>query len=78
MAEFRTRHPASACGLVGQNSTEVVEDGARGEIEAAPSRCPSTTRPRRPPVLREEVVYVSSDPERVREPVTIERVAAAP
>jgi DNA-binding transcriptional LysR family regulator len=30
------------------------------------------------PIRREEVVYVSREPERVREPVTIERLAASP
>jgi DNA-binding transcriptional LysR family regulator len=30
------------------------------------------------PVLREELLYISADPERLREPVTIERLAAAP
>ena len=79
VADFRSRHPGVALRLVGQNSSEVAEDVRRGRLEAALVVLPVDdegleVRPAR----REEVVYVSSDPERVREPVPIERVAAGP
>lgn len=79
VSDFRSRHPGVRLRLVGQNSSEVAEDVRRGRLEAALVVLPVDdegleVRPAR----REEVVYVSRDPERVREPVTIERLAAAP
>ena len=79
VADFRSRHPTVSLRLVGQNSSEVAEDVRRGRLEAALVVLPVDdegleVRPAR----REEVVYISREPERVREPVTIERLAGSP
>lgn len=79
VADFRSRHPEVRLRLVGQNSSEVAEDVRRGRLEAALVVLPVDdegldVRPAR----REEVVYVSREQERVREPVTMEQLAAAP
>jgi DNA-binding transcriptional LysR family regulator len=79
VADFRSQHPSVSLRLVGQNSSEVAEDVRRGRIEAALVVLPVDdegleVRPAR----REEVVYISRDPERVREPITIERLAESP
>ena len=65
--------------LVGQNSSEVAEDVRRGRLEAGLVVLPVDDEGLDiRPIRREEVVYVSREPERVREPVTIERLAASP
>jgi DNA-binding transcriptional LysR family regulator len=79
VADFRLQHPTVSLRLVGQNSSEVAEDVRRGRLEAALVVLPVDdegleVRPAR----REEVVYISREPERVREPITIERLAASP
>jgi DNA-binding transcriptional LysR family regulator len=79
VADFRSQHPSVSLRLVGQNSSEVAEDVRRGRLEAALVVLPVDdegleVRPAR----REEVVYISRDPERVREPITIERLAESP
>lgn len=71
-------HPGLRVELIGQNSTEVVEDLRRGRLEAAMISLPiddegMTIRP----VAREELVYISADPDRVRTPVTARTLAAA-
>ena len=79
VADFRSRHPTVSLRLVGQNSSEVAEDVRRGRLEAALVVLPVDdegleVRPAR----REEVVYISREPERVREPITVERLAESP
>jgi DNA-binding transcriptional LysR family regulator len=71
-------HPGLRVELVGQNSTEVQEELRRGRLEAAMIALPvadegMTVRP----VAREELVYISRDPERVRTPVTPRQLADA-
>src|SRR5918995_1241198 len=79
VADFRSRHPSVRLRLVGQNSSEVAEDVRRGRLEAGLVVLPVDDEGLEiRPARREEVVYVSSDDERVRRPVTIERLAAAP
>jgi DNA-binding transcriptional LysR family regulator len=79
VADFRSRHPSVRLRLVGQNSSEVAEDVRRGRLEAGLVVLPVDDEALEiRPARREEVVYVSRDPERVREPVTIERLAEAP
>lgn len=79
VAEFHRRHPAVRVRLVGLNSVEVAAAVAAGEIEAGLVVLPvddvglSVT-----PVLRDEVVYVSADAQRLRRPVTIADLATAP
>jgi DNA-binding transcriptional LysR family regulator len=65
--------------LVGQNSSEVQEDLRRGRIEAAMIAVPAVTSEGMSvtPVARDELVYISADPERLASPVSAARLARA-
>jgi DNA-binding transcriptional LysR family regulator len=79
VAEFRRRHPTVRVRVVGQNSSEVVEAVRAGELEAGMIALPIDDRGLDvQPIMRDEIVYVSTDPARVRHPVTIEALAEAP
>jgi DNA-binding transcriptional LysR family regulator len=79
VAEFRRRHPTVRVRVVGQNSSEVVEAVRAGELEAGMIALPIDDRGLDvQPIMRDEIVYVSADPARVRHPVTIEVLAKAP
>lgn len=72
------RHPGLRVELIGQNSTEVVEELRRGRIEAAMVSLPVGDEGLEVrPVAREELVYISADPERLRGPVTARALGAA-
>jgi DNA-binding transcriptional LysR family regulator len=78
IADVLERHPGLRVELVGQNSTEVIEMLRRGRLEAAMIALPviddgMAVRP----VAREELVYISADPERLTAPVTPRALAAA-
>jgi DNA-binding transcriptional LysR family regulator len=78
-ADFRKRFPDVSLRLVGQNSSEVAERVREGRLEAALVVLPVDddgleVRPAR----REELVYVSREQSRLREPMTFERLAEAP
>jgi DNA-binding transcriptional LysR family regulator len=79
IADVLERHPGVRVELIGQNSTEVQEDLRRGRIEAAMIAVPAVTSEGMTvtPVARDELVYVSADPEHVRSPVTAHRLAQA-
>jgi DNA-binding transcriptional LysR family regulator len=65
--------------LVGRNSSAVVERIRRGELEAGVVLLPiDAERVDVRPIVRDEVLYVSADPERTRRPVTVDSLAAAP
>jgi DNA-binding transcriptional LysR family regulator len=75
---FHSRYPAVRVRLVGQNSAETAAAIQAGEIEAGILILPIddedlTVRP----LLRDEVFYVSADPARTAQPVTIAQFAAA-
>jgi len=78
VADVLTRYPGVRIELIGQNSTDVQEQLRRGHLEAAVIALPiadaglSVT-----PIMRDEVVYVSAVPERVRKPVSATALAAA-
>jgi DNA-binding transcriptional LysR family regulator len=79
VADFRRRHPDVRVRIVGQNSSEVAEALRAGELEAALLALPiDDTGLDVRPLLRDEIVYVSADPERVRRPVAVERLAHVP
>ena len=72
------RHPALRVELIGQHSSEVLDELRRGRLEAAMISLPvaddsMVVRP----VAREELVYVSTDPERLRTAVSAKALAAA-
>lgn len=78
VADVLARHPGVRVELVGQNSAEVHDELRRGQLEAAMIALPvpgegMTVRP----VAREELVYISAFPERLRAPVTPQGLAAA-
>jgi DNA-binding transcriptional LysR family regulator len=77
--DFRTRHPNVRVRAVGQNSVEVADAVREGSLEAGLVVLPIDDRGLDVrPALREEILYVSADPTRTSEPMTIERLAAAP
>ncbi len=77
--EFRTRHPSVRVRVVGQNSAEVADAIRDGHLEAGLVVLPIDDRGLDVrPALREELVYVSANPEHTREPMTIEALAEAP
>jgi DNA-binding transcriptional LysR family regulator len=79
VADVLARHPGVRVELVGQNSTDVQEDLRRGRIEAAMIAVPAVTSEAMAvtPVARDELVYISNDPEKVASPVTAARLAEA-
>jgi DNA-binding transcriptional LysR family regulator len=71
VADVLERHPGVRVELIGQNSTEVQEDLRRGRLEAAIIAIPVATEGMTVrPVARDELVYISTDPERLKKPVT--------
>jgi DNA-binding transcriptional LysR family regulator len=79
ISDFRARHPTVRVRAVGQNSVEVAEAVRDGRLEAGLVALPVDDRGLDVrPAMREELQYVSADPARVREPMTVERLAAAP
>lgn len=78
VSDVLERHPGVRVELVGQNSVAVQEDLRRGRLEAALIAIPvATERMTVTPVARDELVYVSRDPERLRKPVTVAALARA-
>jgi DNA-binding transcriptional LysR family regulator len=78
-ASFLRDHPGLTVRLIGRNSSAIVERVRGGELEAGLVLLPIDddgldVRP----IVRDEVLYVSADPERTRRPATIERLAATP
>jgi DNA-binding transcriptional LysR family regulator len=76
---FRTRHPAVRLRAVGQNSAEVADAVRDGTLEAGLVILPvddAGLEVRR--VSSEELLYVSADRKRTKEPITIEKLAEAP
>jgi DNA-binding transcriptional LysR family regulator len=79
VAAFRRRHPRVRVRLVGQNSSEVAAAVRDGELEAGLIALPiDDTGLDVRPIMRDEMVYVSAEPARVRRPVTIQELAAGP
>ena len=76
---FLRRHPNVSLRLIGHNSSVIADRVRRGELEAALLILPiDDDKLDVRPILRDEVVYVSADPDRTREPATIERLATTP
>jgi DNA-binding transcriptional LysR family regulator len=77
--DFRTRHPNVRVRAIGQNSAEVADAVRDAQLEAGLVILPIEDRGLEvQPVRREELFYMSADPERVIAPMTIERLAEAP
>ena len=77
--DFRTRHPTVRVRAIGQNSAEVADEVREGRLEAGLVMLPVDDRGLDVrPAMREEQLYISAEPSRLREPMTIERLAEAP
>ncbi|MCW2681950.1 MAG: LysR family transcriptional regulator [Frankiales bacterium] len=78
ISDVLERHPGLRVELIGQNSTEVLEELRRGRLEAAMISLPVADDSMLVrPVAREELVYVSADPARLQSPVTAKALSAA-
>lgn len=79
VADVLARHPGVRVELIGQNSSEVQDELRRGRLEAAMIAVPTVSSEGMSvtPVARDELVYISTDPERLKTPVTAQRLAAA-
>jgi DNA-binding transcriptional LysR family regulator len=79
VADVLERHPGVRVELIGQNSTDVQEDLRRGRIEAAMIAVPAVVSEgfTVTPVARDELVYVSTDPEQLATPVSAAKLARA-
>jgi DNA-binding transcriptional LysR family regulator len=72
------RYPGVRVEIIGLNSSEVMDDLRRGQIEAALIAAPPTSEGLEVlPVARDEMVYVSMDASRTATPVTARRLAEA-
>jgi LysR family transcriptional regulator, cyn operon transcriptional activator len=77
--DFRSRYPNVRVRLIGQNSSEVADAVRDGQFEAGLIVLPIDDRGLDiRPAIADELLYLSADPERVLEPMTIERLAEAP
>jgi DNA-binding transcriptional LysR family regulator len=75
---FHSRYPGVRVRLVGLNSADVAVAVREGKLEAGLVVLPvDDTGLRVTSLMRDEVVYASADPRLSRDPVTIERLAAA-
>src|SRR4051794_16508064 len=79
VADMLADHPAVRVELIGQNSADVQEQLRRGRIEAAMIAVTQVSSEGLDvtPVARDELVYISADPDRLRTPVTADRLARA-
>ena len=79
LQDFRSQYPNVRVRAIGQNSAEVADAVRDGYVEAGLVALPIDDRGLEVrPAMREELLYVSADRERLREPMTTERLATAP
>jgi DNA-binding transcriptional LysR family regulator len=79
VAAFLRLHPDVSVRLVGRNSSAIADRVRRGELEAGVVLLPiDDDKLDVRPILRDEVLYVSADPEHTRKPATIEGLAGTP
>jgi DNA-binding transcriptional LysR family regulator len=77
--DFRTRYPNVRIRLTGLNSSTVADAVREGRLEAGLIVLPiDDTGLEVRPVVRDEIVFMSRDPERLTEPMTIERLVERP
>jgi DNA-binding transcriptional LysR family regulator len=77
--DFRKRHPHVRVRAIGQNSAEVADAVRDGQLEAGLVVLPIEDRGLAvTPAIEDELLYVSADPARLEQPMTIERLAEAP
>ena len=79
VSDVLDRHPGVRIELIGLNSQDVLTQLRRGRVEAAIVALPiADERLQVTPVIRDELVYVSAVPERLRRPITAAVLADAP
>jgi DNA-binding transcriptional LysR family regulator len=79
VASFLSDHPNLTLRLIGRNSSAIVRRVRGGELEAGLVLLPiDDDKLDVRPIVRDEVLYVSADPERTRVAATIEQLAATP
>jgi DNA-binding transcriptional LysR family regulator len=79
VADFRARHPKVNIRLIGQNSSETAEAVRDGHLEAGMVALPIDDRGLEiQPITRDEIVYASIVPARLKRAVSIQAVAEAP
>jgi DNA-binding transcriptional LysR family regulator len=77
--DFRSRHPKVRIRLTGLNSSTVAEAVREGRLEAGLIVLPIDARGLEVrPVAQDETVFMSRDPERLKEPMRIERLQDRP
>ena len=77
--DFRSRHPNVRVRLVGLNSSEVADAVRDGRLEGGLIALPVDDRHLDVrPALRDEILFMSADERRVREPMTMERLVERP
>ena len=77
--DFRTRHPDVRVRLIGLNSSDVAEAVREGRLEAGMIALPVDDRGLDVrPVLTDEVFLVSREPDRLAEPMSVERLQERP
>ncbi|MFC7342786.1 LysR family transcriptional regulator [Saccharopolyspora griseoalba] len=77
--QFHERYPDVRVRLVGQNSAETAAAVREGDLEAGLVVLPIDDEGLAvSPLIQDEVRYVSADPRRTREPVTVEDLTTAP
>lgn len=76
---FHREHPGVRLRLVGQNSFEVAEGVRSGELEAGLAMLPIPDEGLAiTPLLRDEVLWASADPDRTARPMEIDAIPEAP
>jgi DNA-binding transcriptional LysR family regulator len=76
--DFRAQHPKVRLRILGQNSSEVADAVREGHLEAGLIVLPVDDRGLDVrTTMREEIHYVSADPDHLRRPMTIEALASA-
>ncbi|HEU4656178.1 MAG TPA: LysR family transcriptional regulator [Capillimicrobium sp.] len=79
VSDFHRRHPGVRIRLIGQNSSEVVEAVRAGDLEAGVVVLPIDDEGLEVRVaMRDEILFCSADPKRLRSAMTMERLAASP
>ena len=77
--EMHARHPLVGIRLIGQNSVDVADAIRAGALEAGLVVLPIDDRELDiEPVMRDEVLYATSDPDRGARPMTVAALADAP
>ncbi len=79
LQEFKSRHPGVRVRLTGLNSSAVADAVRDGHLEAGLIILPVDDRGLDVrPLIRDEIVFLSRDPRRAAQPMTIERLLEAP